>query len=152
MTVSCMHIFSWPNNNYTSSAWNIFKAIRNTTGIYVIFSHLLQFFKHLFCLNQIAFHTRTVEQKLSSDAHSCINFWWKMAKSSKKVRENSRECHNHKPQPFPDIKRKRKQTKPNKRKLNKRTNSTNISSLFPREVITMLKRLKNTNKITIGKT
>ena len=29
-----------------------------------------------------------------------------------KVREKSRECHNHKPQPFPDTKRKRKQTKP----------------------------------------
>ena len=25
----------------------------------------------------------------------------------KKVREKSRECHNHKPQPFPDPKRKR---------------------------------------------
>ena len=25
-----------------------------------------------------------------------------------KVREKSRECHNHKPQPFPDTKRKRK--------------------------------------------
>ena len=48
----------------------------------------------------------------------------------KKVREKSRECHNHKPQPFPDTKRKRKQTKPNKRKSNKRTKSTKISSLF----------------------
>ena len=35
-----------------------------------------------------------------------------------------RECHNHKPQPFPDTKRMRKQTKPNKRKSNKRTKST----------------------------
>ena len=26
----------------------------------------------------------------------------------KKVTEKSRECHNHKPQPFPDTKRKRK--------------------------------------------
>ena len=25
-----------------------------------------------------------------------------------KVREKSRECHNHKPQPFPDTKRKKK--------------------------------------------
>ena len=50
----------------------------------------------------------------------------------KKVREKSRECHNHKPQPFPDTKRKRKQTKPNKRKSNKRTKSTKISSLFPK--------------------
>ena len=29
----------------------------------------------------------------------------------KKVREKSRECHNHKLQPFPDTKRKRKQTR-----------------------------------------
>ena len=42
------------------------------------------------------------------------------------------ECHNHEPQPFPDTKRKRKQTKPNKRKSNKRTKSTKISSLFPK--------------------
>ena len=52
----------------------------------------------------------------------------------KKVREKSRECHNHKPQPFPDTKRKRKPTNPNKRKSNKRTKSTNISSLFPKRV------------------
>ena len=50
---------------------------------------------------------------------------------SKKVREKSRECHNHKPQPIPDTKRKRKQTKTNKRKSNKRMKSTKISSLFP---------------------
>ena len=49
-----------------------------------------------------------------------------------KVREQSGECHNHKPQPFPDTKRKRKQTKPNKHKSNKRTKSTKISSLFPK--------------------
>ena len=42
----------------------------------------------------------------------------------KMVREKSRECHNHKPQPFPDTKRKRNPTKPNKRKSNKRTKST----------------------------
>ena len=34
----------------------------------------------------------------------------------KKVREKSRECHNPKPQSFPDTKRKRKRTKSNKRK------------------------------------
>ena len=64
--------------------------------------------------------------------------------TKQKVREKSRECQNHKPQPFPDTKRKRKQTKPNKRKSNKRTKSTKISALFPSEVITMLKGLKNT--------
>ena len=42
----------------------------------------------------------------------------------KKVREKSRECHNHKPQPFPDIKRKRKPTNPNKHKSIKHTKST----------------------------
>ena len=50
----------------------------------------------------------------------------------KKLREKSRECHNHKPQPFPDTKRKRKPTNPNKHKSNKRTKSTKISSLFPK--------------------
>ena len=52
---------------------------------------------------------------------------------SKKVREKSRECHNHKPQPFPDPKRKRKPTNLNKHKPNKRTKSTKISSLFPKQ-------------------
>ena len=41
-----------------------------------------------------------------------------------KLREKSRECHNYKPQPFPDTKRKRKPTNPNKHKSNKRTKST----------------------------
>ena len=50
----------------------------------------------------------------------------------KKVREKSRECHNHKPQPFSDPKRKRKPTNLNKHKPNKRTKSTKISSLFPK--------------------
>ena len=38
---------------------------------------------------------------------------------AKKVREKSRECHNHKLQPFPDPKRKRKPTNLNKHKPNK---------------------------------
>ena len=63
---------------------------------------------------------------------------------SKKVREKSRECHKHKPQPFPDPKRKRKLTNLNKHKPNKRTKITKISSLFPSEVIAILKGLKNT--------
>ena len=50
----------------------------------------------------------------------------------KKVREKSRECHNHKSQPFPDPKRKRKPTNLIKHKPNKRTKSTKISSLFPK--------------------
>ena len=50
----------------------------------------------------------------------------------KKVREKSGEYHNHKPQPFPDLKRKRKSTNLNKHKPNKRTKCTKISSLFPK--------------------
>ena len=71
----------------------------------------------------------------------------------KKVREKSRECHNYKPQPFPDTKKKRKQTKPNKRKSNKRTKSTKISPLFPKQGIHNAKRAeKHKNKITQSKT
>ena len=50
--------------------------------------------------------------------------------SKKKVREKSRECHNHIPQPFPDTKRKRKPIKPNKHKSIKRV--TVCSGLFVR--------------------
>ena len=50
----------------------------------------------------------------------------------KKVRKKSRECHNHKPQSFPETKRKKKPTNPNKHKSNKRKKSTKISSLFPK--------------------
>ena len=64
----------------------------------------------------------------------------------KKVREKSRECHNHKSQPFPDPKRKRKPTNLNKHKPNKRTKSTKISSLFPKRTE------KHKNKMTHGKT
>ena len=39
----------------------------------------------------------------------------------KKRSEKSPGVHNHKPQPFPDTKRKRKQTKPNKHKTYNRT-------------------------------
>ena len=70
----------------------------------------------------------------------------------KRVRENSRECHNHKPQPFPDTKRKRKPTNLNKRKPNKRTKSTKISSLFPKRGNRNTKRTeKHKNKMTHGK-
>ena len=73
--------------------------------------------------------------------------------SSKKVREKSRECHNHKPQPFLDPKRKRKPTNLNKHKPNKRTKSTMISSLFPKRGNRITKRTeKHKNKMTHGKT
>ena len=72
---------------------------------------------------------------------------------SKMVREQSRECHNHKPQPFPDTKRKRKPTYLNKHKSNKRTKSTKISSLFPKRGNRNTKRTeKHKNKMTHGKT
>ena len=71
----------------------------------------------------------------------------------KTIREKSRVCHNHKLQPIPDTKRKRKQTKPNKRKSNKRTKSTKISFLFLKRGNRSAKRTeKNKNKITQGKT
>ena len=71
----------------------------------------------------------------------------------KKVREKSRECHNYKPKPFPDTKRKRKPTNLNKHKPNKRTKSTKISSLFPKRGNRNTKRTKNhKNKMTHGKT
>ena len=74
----------------------------------------------------------------------------KKKKKKKKIREKSRECHNHKSQPFLDTKRKKKQTKPNKRKSNKRTKRLALSS--PSEIIAMLKDWQHTNKITQGKT
>ena len=71
----------------------------------------------------------------------------------KKVREKSRECHNHKPQPFLDHKRKRKPTNPNKYKPNKRTKSIEIGSLFPKRCNRNTKRTeKHKNKMTHGKT
>ena len=70
-----------------------------------------------------------------------------------KVREKSRECHNHTQQPFPDPKRKRKPTNLNKHNPNKRTKSTNISSLFPKRGNRNTKRTeKHKNKMTHGKT
>ena len=84
----------------------------------------------------------------SINCHSYLDF--------KNVREKSRECHNHKPQPFPDPKRKRKPTNPNKHKSNKRTKrtkSTKISSLFPKRGNRNTKRTeKHKNKMTHGKT
>ena len=69
----------------------------------------------------------------------------------KKVREKSRECHNHKPQPFTDI--KRKPTNPNKHKSIKHTKSTKISYLFPKRGNRNAKRTeKYKNKMAQVKT
>ena len=71
----------------------------------------------------------------------------------KTVKEKSMECHNYKPQPFTDTKRNGKQTKPNKRKSNKRTKSTKINSFFPKRGNCNAERTeKRNNKITPGKT
>ena len=67
-------------------------------------------------------------------------------KPNEKIREKYRECQNHKPQPFPDTKRKRKLTNPNKRKSNKRTKNTKISSLFPKRGNRNTKRTKTQEK------
>ena len=65
-------------------------------------------------------------------------------KTKKMVREKSRECHNHKSQTFRDSKRNRKPTKPKKHKSNKRTISTKISYLFPKQGNRNAKRAENT--------
>ena len=76
-----------------------------------------------------------------------------VADIQKKVREKSRECHNHKPQPFPDTRRKRKPANPNKHKSNKCTKSTKISSLFPKQGNrNTIRTEKYKNKMTQGKT
>ena len=83
----------------------------------------------------------TLGYAVSHQAPPCLPYTQPRAQ---KVRGKSRRCHKYTPQPFPDTKRKRKQTKPNKRKSNKRTKNTKINSLFPNKVIAMLKGLKNT--------
>ena len=74
-------------------------------------------------------------------------------RQAEKVREKSRECHNHKPQPFPDPRRKRKPTNLNQHKPNKTTKCTKIRSLFPKRGNRNTKRTeKHKNKRTHGKT
>ena len=94
--------------------------------------------------------TMTVEEGILSVPWINIKLTQRIQKN---VREKSKECHNHKPQPLPDTKRKWKQTKPNKCKSNKRTKSTKNSSLFPKRGNRYAKRTeKHKNKITQGKT
>ena len=96
----------------------------------------------------------SIEDIQETRNHRIIEQWHQEEKQTnqKKVREKSRECHNHKPQSFLDTKRKRKQTKPNKCKSNKHTKSTKISSLFPKRGSRSTKRTeKHKNKITQGK-
>ena len=75
--------------------------------------------------------------------HNSLPWAFGSGELKKKVREKSREGHNHKPQPFPDTKRQRKPTNPNKHKPIKHTKSTKISSLFPKRGNRNAKRTEN---------
>ena len=61
----------------------------------------------------------------------------------KMVRETSRECHNHKPQPFPDTGRGNRQIKTSTNRTNVRK-APGLALSSPSEVIALLKGLKNT--------
>ena len=95
------------------------------------------------------FNIRIIKSELQADVH-VSKICWIDVKRQKKVREKPRECHKR--VPFPGTKRKRKQTKPNKRKSNKRTKSAKISPLFPKRGNRNAKRTeKHKNKITQAK-
>ena len=71
----------------------------------------------------------------------------------KKLIEISRECHNHKPQPTPDTKRKRNMTKTNTYKTNKQLQEKHRQARSsPSEVITMLKEMTKHEDKEHGKT
>ena len=73
--------------------------------------------------------------------HWTISF---ASKCSNKLKEKSRECHNQKPQPTSDTKRKRKRTKHNTYKTNKQMQEKHKDS-SPSEVIIILKGKKTIN-------
>ena len=62
-------------------------------------------------INFYYLRTETVKIQKRLTQHAILRYH----KEEKKAKEKSRVCHNHKTQPFPDTKRKKKQTKPNKR-------------------------------------
>ena len=77
--------------------------------------------RKLLCLRNTMFKTAMQKKKVREKSMECHNHkpqhfpdTKRKRKHTKKAREKSRECHNHKPQPFPDTKRKRKPTKPTK--------------------------------------
>ena len=99
-----------------------------------------------------AIEVQTVGIEILSETHSVThasNINWRRSfdsddtlctkKKNKVVREKSRECHNHKPQPFPDTRRGNRQS----------SNRTNVRKALklalssPSEVIAMLKGMKN---------
>ena len=141
----------WPKHDnhiilhFAESGLSVFSLLKhNVTGPQFPWNFIYIFLRYV-----DSFHTKMVSwQKLK---HGKIAY--KIFMNTKKVSEKSRECHNHKPQPFPDTKRKRKPTNLNKHKPNKRTKSTKITSLFPKRGNRNTKRTeKHKNKMTHGKT
>ena len=97
--------------------------------------------------------TKMIIATISAIVYHIYTCWYLLNNKKKKIREKSRDCHIHKPQPFTDPNRNRKPTNPNKHKSNKRTKSTKISSLFPKRGNRNTKRTeKHKNKMTHGKT
>ena len=136
------------NNGWSSVYLSWIPVIRRSKCIYLT-QYLLKKKKKKKKMRH--FNICIIKSELQADVH-VSKICWIDVKRQKKVREKPRECHNHKPQPFPGTKRKRKQTKPNKRKSNKRTKSAKISSLFPKRGTRNAKRTeKHKNKITQAK-
>ena len=68
------------------------------------------------------------------------------SKVRKKVREKSRECHNHKPQPFPDPRgRENRHIQTSTKRTNVRK-ALRLALSSPSEVIAILKRLKKNTR------
>ena len=70
----------------------------------------------------------------------------KSAKVTKELIEKSRECHNHKPQPTLNTKRKRKMTNLTHTKQTNAREAHRPALSSSSEVITMLKRMKQEDK------
>ena len=70
---------------------------------------------------------------------------WQKLDWKQKLLEMSRECHNHKPQPTPDIRGREKGKKKNQRVQNKPTNVREALS-SPSEMITMLNMAEKKKK------
>ena len=126
---------SWIDNNAT-------KGDRYTWCLFHNFSHGRQLLWLSVCLSANHSILKRIYSKRKNNAPSRSKSFPFIIE--KKVRENSRECHNHKPQPLPDTKRKRKPANPNKHKSNKRTKSTKFSSDFPKRGNRSAKRTENT--------
>ena len=140
--IKLLNYFSYRLDPFSEGSKNVFKELSGA-----ILSHKVESFSEIK-------KQKTNKNNRKSQTLFLLLKWRKIYNLyQKRVREKSRECHNHKPQPFPDTKRKRKPTKRNKHKSYKRTKSTKISSLFPKRGNRNAKRTeKHKNKITQGKT